>query len=764
VPANFVNFCNRVLGRASGKRHASGRFCVNLFRVGHVVTLIHINMQSKLLLSMLGLAAGGFLAAAEPDAARILATAPLRFEPAPEGSAAQFIARGARYHFEFTRDEAALRAGDKDVRLHFDGADQHAEISGTERERSTTNLYLGNDPAKWRQGVPNYGRVQVRGLYPGIDLAYYGNGGELEYDLTVKPGATPRRIRFRLQGEGASASEASVNQHGDLVSKLTQKRPVAYQVAADGSRRRVDSRYRKNADGSYGFALGPYDHTRDLVIDPLLIAQYFSGSYQVIAYGIGHDSNGRIYIGGDTSTTDLTLAGTPYQSSEAGGIDLFFAVINPALSQDSQIIYITYIGGTSDDDFGAMQVTPSGDVYMTGTTFSDDFPTVNAAQTTLGGTTETNSNAIALWFSPTQTLKFSTYIGGSGNDGGKAISVGSNGRIWIAGNTQSTDFPNTGGFQDTLIGKQNMFIAGFDPSNTTTATETYSIYIGGTHWDEAYGLALAPDGTLWLAGATYSPDIWITGRPTYQGTYGGDGDAYVAHINPALKTTALLYASFLGGNGIDEATSMVLDPSGRLILSGYTLSSNFPVTKDAFQTTYGGNTDAFIAILDPAIKPAASQLVYSTYFGGDGADSAFDLKEDSSGVLYVSGYTESPGLPSTPNALQASYDGSLDAFGLKLDPTKAGAAGIDYFTYLGSDGVQVAYGVDFDTKGNIYLVGSTTTGLLGEFGGPERGSEDGVVNAFVIGLKTAAASSDATPKAGTPVIRRHPHVPVLPHR
>jgi hypothetical protein len=133
-------------------------------------------------------------------------------------------------------------------------------------------------------------------------------------------------------------------------------------------------------------------------------------------------------------------------------------------------------------------------------------------------------------------------------------------------------------------------------------------------------------------------------------------------------------------------------------------------------------------------------------------------------VLYVSGYTESPGLPSTSNALQASYDGSLDAFGLKLDPSKAGAAGIDYFTYLGSDGVQVAYGVDFDTKGNIYLVGSTTTGLLGEFGGPERGSEDGVVNAFVIGLKTAAASSDATSRAGTPVIQRHPHLPVLPHR
>jgi hypothetical protein len=723
-------------------------------------------MKSKLPLFLLCLAAAGFLAAAEPDAVRILAAAPLRFEPAPGGSAGgKFVARGARYHFEFTRDEAVLRAGDRDIRLHFDGADQHARISGTDLEHSTTNLYLGSDPTKWRRGVPNYGRAQVHGLYPGIDLAYYGNGGELEYDLTVKPGANPRRIRLRLEGEGASAS---VDRGGDLVSELIQKRPVAYQVAADGSRRAVDSRYRKNADGSYGFALGPYDHALDLVIDPVLIvAQYFSGSYLDVAYAIGHDSHGLIYIGGDTSSTDIPLAGTPYQSSQGGGLDLFFAVINPALAQDSQIIYATFIGGTSDENFGAMQVGPNGDVYMTGTTHSDDFPTVNAYQTALAGSTETNSNAIVLWFSPSQALKYSTYVGGSGNDGGNAISVDSKGKIWIAGNTQSTDFPSSGGFQNSLIGTQNMFVAGFDPSMATTATKIYSIYIGGTHWDEAFGVAAAPDGTIWLAGGTFSPDIWIQGSPTFQGRYGGDGDGYIAHINPGLGAHALLYASFIGGSGIDEITSMLLDPAGRLILSGYTLSPNFPVTSDAFQTAYGGNTDAFIAILEPSESAKSSQLVYSTYFGGDNADAAYDLKEDSKGVLYVSGYTESAGLPSTSNALQAAYDGSVDAFGLKLDPSKAGAAGIDYFTYLGSPGIQIAYAVDFDSSGNMYLAGSTSTGLLGEFGGPERATVDGNIDIFVIGFSTASSSSSSTAASASDASpgppRRH-HLPVPPHR
>jgi len=718
-------------------------------------------MKSILILSILSLAAGGFLAAAEPDATRILATAPLRFEPTASSSAADFIARGARFHFEFTRDEAALRAGDRDIRLHFDGANQHAQINGTELQRSTTNLYLGNDPAKWRHGVPNYGRVQVQGLYPGIDLVYYGNGGELEYDLTVKAGADPRRIRFHLQGD-----DASLDQHGDLVSDLIQKHPVAYQISADGSRRTVDSRYRKNADGSYGFAVGTYDHTRELVIDPtLIVAHYFSGSYQVIAESLGHDSKGLIYVAGITSTTDLPLAGTPFQSTEGGGLDLFFAVINPALPASSQITYTTYIGGTGDENLGGMAVGPNGDVYMTGSTASSDFPLVNAAQTALAGSTAA-PDAFVLWLSPTQTLTYSTYFGGSENDIGKAIAVDSKGKLWIAGNTQSTDLPNSGGFQDSLIGAQNMFVAGFDPSQSGAATKIYSIYIGGTHWDEAYGVAVAPDGTIWLAGGTFSPDIWITGSPTFQGQYGGAGDAYVAHINPGLGANALLYSSFLGGSGIDEATSLVLDPSGRVILSGYTLSPNFPVTSEAFQTAYGGNTDAFIAILDPTKSPAAAQLVYSTYFGGDGADSAYDLKEDSKGILYVSGVTESAGLPSTSNALQAAYDDSLDGFGLKLDPSKAGAAGIDYFTYLGSPGLQVAYAVDFDSGGNMYLAGSTSTGLLGEFGGPERGTVDGVVNAFVIGFSTAASSSSTTPTSnGTPGGHtRHRHLPVSPHR
>ena len=716
-------------------------------------------MQLKIYTTVLCLAAcTGF--AAETDPVRILSNAPLRFEPAapsPTGVADRFIARDAHFRFEFAPDQAVLRSGNKNVRLSFVGAHRTARIEGADLLHSTTNVYRGNDPSQWRRAIPNYGRLRVDGLYPGIDLAYYGNGKELEYDLTVRPGANPRLVRLRLDG-----SEVHGDREGDLVASLIQKHPAAYQIAADGARHTIASSYRKNADGTYGFQLGAYDRTRALVIDPaLVVAQYFAGSSENIAYQIGHDRNGLIYVGGTTQSIDLPLVGSSYQTTEGGDQDLFVAIVNPKLSGSAQVIYVTYFGGAGDETLGAMSISATGDIYLTGSTESSNLPLENASQTAIGGTGD-EPNAFVVEFGSSQNLLYSTYFGGTGPDSGTAIAVQSNGWIWVAGNTQSNDLTVSTSFQGTLIGTQNMFIAAFDPSASGTATLHYSIYIGGTHFDEAFGIAVAPDGTIWLAGGTQSPDIWIQGSATegqpYQGQYGGDEDAYIAHINPGLGTKALLYASFLGGSQADEATSLVLDPSGLIILSGYTLSDNFPVTSNAFQTKYGGDTDAFVTILNTVKR----QLVYSTYFGGSGPDAAMDLKEDSSGVLYLAGYTESAGLPSTSDALQARYDDSIDAFGLKLDPSKAGAAGIDYFTYLGSDGTQVAYGVDVDASGNMYLAGYSSSNILSHVGGPARPTVTGNWDAFLIGFSPGSSTpADVAPSTST---GHHglPHIP--PHR
>ncbi len=334
---------------------------------------------------------------ASPDALRILTTAPLRFEPAAPENPAGFVARGVRFRYDFSANQAVLYARGKALRLQFDGASAQAHVSGEQKLASKSNYYLGNDRSKWRTSVPNYSRLAVRDLYPGIDLIYYGNPDELEYDLTVKAGVNPDRIRLRFEG-----GHTRLDRNGNLISELIQKRPVAYQIGADGKHIPVRSRYRRNADGTYGFALGSYDHGLDLVIDPVLtLATYLAGSEQDIAYGIGHDAQGLLYIAGSTLSTDLQPAGTPDQPTPGGGFDLFLAVINSA---NGALYYSSYFGGSLDENFGGMSVSPKGDVYLTGATASADFPTVNPYQS--APSNSSNPTAFVAWFDVFQTLRY----------------------------------------------------------------------------------------------------------------------------------------------------------------------------------------------------------------------------------------------------------------------------------------------------------------------------------------------------------------------
>jgi hypothetical protein len=688
--------------------------------------MIRLNMKTSLCLLTI-LSCGILAADTPPDAARVLATAPLRFEPVNDGRPAHFIARGARFRFAFSGNKADFVAGGKSVSLRFQGAAPHARLEGVAKLRSTTNVFLGNDPAQWRTKVPNYSRLQVLDLYPGIDLVYYGNAGELEYDLTVKPGVDPAQIRLRLNG-----GHPRVDSVGNLVAGLIQKRPVAYQLA-NGTRIPVESRYRKNADGSYGFALGPYDRQRELIIDPVLtFSAYLSGSYQDIATAIGHDAAGFLYIAGTTESPDLPQVGNSFQTANGGANDIFLAKIDPNAAPGTQIVYTTYLGGTGNESIGGMAVGPNGDVYLTGNTVSNNFPMANSAQTILGGT----NDAFVAWFDSSQNLAYSTCLGGAMDDFGMAVTFDSQGKIYVTGGTTSDDFPIAGGYQTIRAGSDDVFVAMIDPSLSGTATVVYSSYLGGAGWEVGRGIALAPDGTIWVVGGTYSGDFPVIGVG-YQPGYNGGGDGFVAQFNPALGANSLVYTSYLGGTDQDEARNVLVDPAGRVIVSGWTLSSDFPVTTNALQTKYGGNTDVFVTILNPAIQSSRSaQLIYSTYFGGTDADVAFDLKRDAAGNLYLSGLTLSYDLPSTPNAVQSKYDGTIDAFALKFNPAQAGPSAISYFTYLGSDGLQAAYGIDFNAQGTIYLTGFTSGPIFDALSGAPKTSSPGKRDAFIVGLST----------------------------
>lgn len=664
-------------------------------------------------------------AATEQDAVRLLETSPLRFEPASDQNSDRFVARGARHLFSFTAREAVLETSGQAVRLKFQGASPAAKIEPADKLESTTGLFFGNDESKWRPEIPNYGRLQVSSLYRGIDLVYYGNAGEIEYDLQVKPGSDPRQIRLRIEG-----SQAHLDREGNLVAGLIQKRPIAYQLAADGAKIHVESRYAKNSDGSYGFALGPYDRRRELVIDPSFsFSLYLSGGSQDIAQAIGVDKSGFLYVAGTTFSTKFPLTSAPIQSTNAGGTDIFFSKINPSAPAGKRVVYSTYLGGTANDTLGGMAVSANGDVYLTGTTGSSGFPTKNPAQAALSGI----SDAFVLWINTSKALAYGTFLGGTLSETGVGITFSSKGKIYVTGGTESTDLPTAGPFQSSNGGHQDVYVAEYDPSASGSATLVFCSYLGGQGTDIGRGIAVASDNTVWVAGATYSHNFPHKGN-SYKSTYNNFGDAFFAHINPSAGSSGLEYSSYLGANNYEEATSLLLDLEGRVVISGWTLSSNFPVTADALQTTYAGNTDAFVSIFDPTKSDRASQLVYSTYFGGNGGDVPTDMKLDSAGNLYLSGYTLSPGLPTTENAVQKAWDGSMDAFALRFNPATAGAAAINYLTYLGSDGLQVANGIAFDTKDDIYIVGYTSGPIFKANHGTTKPSAAGNIDAFIAGL------------------------------
>lgn len=679
-------------------------------------------MKKSIFLSVAGvLCAGGLTGAlysATPDAIKLVETAPLRFEPSAESG--RFTARGARYLFQFSKNQAVLRSGERSISLEFAGSDPAARIEGQDELPSRTNLFLGSDPSRWRRGVVNYGKLRVAGVYQGIDLIYYGNGQQLEYDLRIAPGGDTRQIRLRLAG-----ANAALDGEGDLIGELIQKRPVAYQIGRDGARIGVKARYRRNRDGSYGFQLGAYDRSRELVIDPVLkLSVYLSGSNQDVAYAVARDQVGFIYVAGTTNSSDFPLAGNVYQSTNGGNGDIFIARVDP---NSSQLNYSTYYGGSSTETFGGMAITPQGSIYVTGSTESTNLPlTSTAYQTALGGTTTTN--AFLVYLDAQQNLAYATYLGGATTDKGNGIALDSQARAWIIGSTQSSNFPVAASLQGALAGTQDMFITCIDPSQSGAKSLVYSSYLGGSGFDDGQAIAVAANGTLWISGGSFSYDI-----PTvngFQANNHGTGDVYVAHIDPSMGSNGLLYATLLGGRNEEEAHKIVLDPAGPVIVSGYTVSPDFPVTGNAYQATYGGNTDAFISILDPSKAPS-SQLVYSTYFGGAGGDSVFDMKRDPSGTLYLAGVTLSAGLPATPDALQSTYDGTMDAFILRLNPSRPGKSGLDYFSYLGSDGLQVAYGIDLDSSANAYIVGATSGPIFNALGGTAKPSASGNTDAFV---------------------------------
>jgi Beta-propeller repeat len=544
------------------------------------------------------------------------------------------------------------------LRMQLVGANLAPRVAGFDQFPGESHYFIGNDRQQWRTHIPHFGKVKYQSVYPGVDLLYYGDQGQLEYDFVVGPGADLRAIKLSFTG----ARQMHLGTKGELVlgvgdREIRQLKPVIYQQAG-GVRKEIAGGYRIEDHSHVSFVVGTYDITRPLVIDPVLLyATYLGGSGDeatVSAVGLAVDEHGNAYVTGNTTSPDFPTTPSAFQSTFAGGpADAFVTKLNRS---GSDLVYSTFLGGTDGFDVGfGIAVDDVGNAYVTGPTNSTDFPTTPGAfQSAFAGgfsdtfVTKLNRSGTA--------LVYSTYLGGSSFDPARGIAIDKAGNAYVTGPTGSADFPTTpGAFQPAFAGgNTDDFVTKLNRRGTALV---YSTYLGGSggEFTDVNGIAVDEKGNAYAVGLTDSHDFPIT-PGAFQAANAGAEDAYVTKLNHS--GTGLAYSTYLGGSGFDLNEGIVVGKKGSVYLTGLTASSNFPTTPSAFQPALAGGIDAYVTKLNNQ----GTALISSSYFGGSGDDFGNGIAMDRAGNAYVTGQTDSLDLPTAPGVFQPANAGSSDAF------------------------------------------------------------------------------------------------------
>lgn len=639
-------------------------------------------------------------------------------------AAAQSRRHGKRRHVCASRCGGKVR---KDVlQLRWLGANAAPMIAGLEEEPGKSNYLLGDNSSKWVKAVPAFSKVGYRGLYPGVDLVYYGNHRQLEFDLKVAPGADLGAVRLQIAGEKRRAAKLQINSAGELVvhtraGGLRFHKPVAYQPDGNSGRHFVAANYVIAKGGRIGFVVTGCDRSKPLVIDPVLsYSTYLGGSDYNYATGIAVDASGYTYITGYTSSVDFPVSGG-VQGIFAGGscdtevnttpcFDAFVAKLNP---QGTGLVYSTYLGGTGDDEGVRIAVDSSGQAYVAGFTDSLDFPTAGPLQGSNGGgacgttayPTPCYDAFVAKLAASGSNLVYSTYIGGAGDDFASSIAADSSGNAYVGGLTSASNFPVTYGALQTSYGGGPFdgFVAKINPTGSSLV---YSTYLGGSQEDHVNGIALDSSGDVYLTGQTNSANFPVKGgfEPQYTAASCGSAlsnfpcfESFVSELNPA--GSALVYSSYLGGTAASYGSDIALDSSGAAYVAGWTTSKDFPVTQGAYNTAWGGTNEIFVA----KIAAAGGAISYATYLGDIYPDQTNSIVVDSSGNAWIAGFTYGGKFP-VASPLQAASGGLYDAIISELNPT---GSTLLFSTYLGGTGDEAAGDLALDSSGNVYVAGDT---------------------------------------------------------
>ncbi len=593
------------------------------------------------------------------------------------------------------------------IKAHFMGSYPNPKMVGLNLMEYKCNYFIGNDKSKWQTDVPNYNAVLYKQVYDGIDLKYYGNGKQMEYDFIVSPGADFSQIKIQYEG----IESISVNTKGELVVKtiwgeVIEQRPIIYQEEK-GIRIPVAGEYKLKGDNSFGFELGSsYDPSLLTVIDPLLsYSTYLGGSVYDDGRGITVDGSGNIYVTGKTNSADFPIKGQ-YQTDQVQD-DVYVTKLN---REGEELLFSTYLGGGVWEGGQSIAVDDLSNVYITGYTNSFDFPIEGGYQANLHGgqdafVTKLNSSG--------NGLVYSTYLGGSLNDYASSIALNDSGYAFITGQTSSTDFPIVREYQT----DQEIEDAFVTKLNITGDTLVYSTYLGGKNSDRGMAIAVDDSGYAYITGVTRSTDYPIEGE--YQ-TNQDTTDAFVTKLN--ISGDSLVYSTYLGGNHLDFGRGIAVDGFGNAYITGYTYSTDFPI-EGAYQTDQGSH-DAFVTKLNFT----GDSLVYSTYLGGTSGDKGYGIAVDRLGNANITGHTNSTDFP-----IEGEYQTdqvSSDVFVTKFNST---GDTLVHSTYMGGSLVDQGFSIALDRLGNAHITGYTTSTDFPTVGAyqTDQGSYDAFVCKFV---------------------------------
>jgi Beta-propeller repeat len=695
---------------------------------------------------------------------------PLSFErnQGQSDDAVEFLSRGKGYTLFLTPTAAvfSLRNADKKssvLRMNLVGADANAQLDGEQELQGKVNYMIGNDRTKWRTGIPTFRKVHYDDVWPGVDMIWYGTQTELEYDFVVKPGSSVSQLRIFFEGAEKMRldddSNVMITSNGE---EVRHSAPVVYQ-----GQQAVTGKYIIKGTNEIGFEVGDYDHSKPLVIDPVLIySSYIGGSANDEGFTVAANVNGEAYVAGETSSDAATFPlRNAFQSSQPATV----AFITRMNANGSDILYSTFLGDATGfctldvcgTEVRGIAVGSDGKISITGATVNDnnesDFPvTDNALQKNgfcigvCGLEPDRRVDAFVTMLSADgASLVYSTFFGGSASasafggrafDAGNAIALDSSNRIYITGQTASNNLPTKHAFQWSRHSEYqgtDAFVAVFNPVATSgNASLLYSSYYGGDGDEVGKGIAVDNDRNAYIVGSTASTDLKTTSAAStpLQSTFQGGGfDGFVAKVDTESDGDAsLTYSTYFGGNINDRVESVAVDPLQRAYITGASNSSpsSFPL-KNAFDSTQQ-NGEAFVAKLNAD----GTALFYCSFLGGNNGNTSADGEEglgltiDFGGNVYVTGRTTSGA--TFPQLLPLSSNLSGTAFLTKIEATISNNT-VPKILYSTTFGGPTAKGeaIALDARGNVYLAGSTANGLTTTAGAFDTTFNGGAHDAFV---------------------------------